>query len=107
MQARVFGLNLPLERRIAFSRVDRVAAISRVSWWSWAGIGFGGWGGILLFGVGSSNKRLPMPDKGWRYDILMTLQDGKTIRVEVVKSAPEAAEIERQMRERLGLPAAF
>jgi hypothetical protein len=44
-----------------------------------------------------------MPDKGWMYDILMTVEEGKTIKIGTVKSPDIASEIERESRQRLGL----
>ncbi len=104
MQYRLFCLGLPFKRRIPHSDVVRVAAISRESWWSRAG-------GYLVFprnlassGVGTRVDRTPMPTKGWRYDILMTLKSGKTIKIETVKSLHTAKEMELLLRAILGLP---
>jgi hypothetical protein len=44
-----------------------------------------------------------MPDKGWMYDILITVEKGNTIRIGKVKSPNVANEIERESRQRLGL----
>ncbi|MBM4463064.1 MAG: hypothetical protein FJ012_06960 [Chloroflexi bacterium] len=111
MQLKVFGLRLPLKRRIPFSQVVRVARFSRESWWSRYGTGGGNWpafpgpgGGPVII---TNPSRLPMPDKGWRYDILLTVRRGKTIKIGTVKSAVLANEVEQECRERLGLPHFF
>lgn len=104
MQLRLLGVALPIKRRIPRSDVVRVASICRESWWSRAG-------GHLVFprnlassGEGTRVDRTPMPTKGWRYDILMTLKGGKTIRIETVRSPLAAKEVEQQLRHRVGLP---
>ncbi len=105
MQLRLFRWGLPIRRRIARAEVVRIAAVSRESWWSRAG-------GYMVFprnlassGEGTRPDRMPMPTKGWRYDILMTLKAGKTIKIDTVKSPQIAKDLERRLRGLLGLPA--
>ena len=111
MQLKVVGLRLPLKRRIPFPQVVRVASLCRESWWSRYGTGGGNWpafpgpGGEPL--IITNPTRLPMPDKGWRYDILLTAKGGKTIKIGTVKSAVLASEVEPECRERQGLPHHF
>jgi hypothetical protein len=102
-QLRLFSLGLPIKQRIAHSDVVRVSSVCRESWWSRTG-------GFLVFprnlassGEGTRLDRTPMPTKGWRYDILMALKGGKTMKVETVKSPDAAKEVEQQLRRRLGL----
>jgi len=45
-----------------------------------------------------------MPNKGWRYDLLMTHKGGHTTRLEVLKSSDAAYDLVGQLRQRLGLP---
>jgi hypothetical protein len=44
-----------------------------------------------------------MPTKGWRYDILMTLKAGKTVKIDTVKSSQTAKDTEQRLRRMLGL----
>lgn len=111
IQLKVVGLRLPLKRRVPYAQVVRVASVCRESWWSRYGTGGGNWpvfpgpgGGPLII---TNPSRLPMPDKGWRYDILLTVERGKTTKIGTVKSAVLADEVERECRERLGLPHFF
>ena len=94
MQLKVLSFRLPLRRRVPYSRVVQVATVCRESWWSriW-----------LEHSIGNPEERSPMPDKGWMYDILITVEKGKTIRIGTVKSLNAASEIERESRQRLGL----
>ena len=106
MQLRLFRVALPIKRRIPYSEVVRVAAVSRDSWWSWSLVPISGWFGHSLVG-GGRGERTEMPGKGWRYDILMTLKGGKTIKIETVKSTHTAKEMEQQLRHRVGLPETY
>ena len=106
MQLRLFCVELPVKRRIPYSKVVRVAAISRDSWWSWALVPISGWFGHSLVG-GGRGERTEMPGKGWRHDILVTLEGGKTLKIETVKSTRTAKEMERQLRHRVGLPETY
>jgi hypothetical protein len=95
MQLKLLGLRLPVRRRFSYSQVARVATVCRETWWSriW-----------LEWSIGNPEERSPMPDKGWRYDILLAVEGGKKpIRIGTVKSPDIASEIERESRQRLGL----
>jgi hypothetical protein len=96
MQIRLFCLRLPIKRRIHYSEVAHVSVMSRVSWW-WAPTErWESW-------MQSPRSVTEMPTKGWRYDILMTLRGGKTIKIETATSIAVANEMERQLRQTIGL----
>jgi len=107
MQLKVVGLRLPLKRRVRYGQVVRVASVCRESWWSRYGTGGGNWPVFPGQGSGpliiTNPSRLPMPDEGWRYDILLTVERGKTIKIGTVKSAVLGDEVERECSERLSL----
>jgi len=103
-QLRMFSFGLPIRRQISHAEVVRIAVVSRESWWSRAG-------GHLVFprnlassGEGTRVDHTPMPTKGWRYDILMTLRAGNTIKIDTVKSPQTAKDMEQRLRRILGLP---
>ena len=104
LRFKLFGLPLPINKRVPFSQVAHVAVVCRESWWSRAGGGWSGWAGIILFGMGSPETRSRMATKGWRYDLLMTQKGGHTTRLEVLKSPDVAYELVGRLRQRLGLP---
>jgi hypothetical protein len=104
LRFKLVGLPLPIKKRVPFSEVAHVAVVCRESWWSWAGGGWSGWAGIILFGMGSSETRSEMPTKGWRYDLLMDQKGGHKTRLEVLKSSDAAYDLVGQLRQRLGLP---
>lgn len=107
LRFKLLGLPLPIKKSIPFSEAVRVAVVCRESWWSRAGGPFGNVQGFLMFGIASvSEAREPMPTKGWRYDLLMTQEGGRTIRMEVLKSSRAADDLVGQLRHRLGLPSA-
>jgi hypothetical protein len=103
MQLTLFCVRLPIKPRIPYSEVVRVAAISRESWWSWAPVPISGWFGHSWVG-GGRRERTEMTGKGCRHDILVTLEGGKTLKVENVKSTRTAKETEQQLRHIVGLP---
>jgi len=103
-------LKLPLRRKILYSQVGRVATACREVWWA-SGI----------FGMARSKNpieilrtiidirdvitvRMKMPERGWRYDILMTVKGGKRfIKLGTLKSPDTASELVEECRRRLGL----
>ena len=96
MQLRLFCISLPIKRRIPYSQVVEVASICREAWWSRIADGH--------FYPELTNEHTPMPTKGWRHDILMTLRGGKTVKIETVTSLDVARGIEQQLQQRIGLP---
>jgi hypothetical protein len=104
LRFRLFGLPLPINKRVPFSQVAHVAVVCRESWWSRSGTGWSGWAGIILFGMGSPETRPEMPTKGWRYDLLMAEKGGRTTRLEVLKSSDSANDLARELRRSIGLP---
>jgi hypothetical protein len=104
LRFKLLGLPLPIKKRIPFSEVVHVAVVCRESWWSRAG-------GFLVYpwnlasaGPGTRLDRTPMSTAGWRYDLLMTQEGGRTIRLEVLKSSRAADDLVGQLRHRLGFP---
>ena len=103
-------LRLPMRRKISNSQVGRVATACREVWWA---------GGIL--GMARSKNpveilrtlidirdvitvRTKMPERGWRYDILITVKGGrKFIKLGTLKSPDTASELVEECRRRLGL----
>ena len=55
----------------------------------------------------SRAERTVMPSKGWRYDGLMTLEGGKTIKINTVHSPDAAAAMEQRLRRAIGLCAEY
>ena len=94
MRLCILGGKLPLRRRVPYAQVGQISTICRETWWSRV------W---LEQSIGNPEERSPMPHKGWMYDILMTLEEGKTIKIGTVKSPNIATEIEQESRRRLGL----
>jgi hypothetical protein len=104
MRFKVLGLPLPLTRRVPFSEVGHVAVVCRESWWSRTG-------GPLVFprnlassGPGTRPDRMPMPARGWRYDLLLTQKGGRKIKVVTLKPSDDAYAMAAQLRRRVGLP---
>jgi len=95
MQLCILGLKLPLRRKLPYSQVRHIATVSRETWWSRV------W---LEHSIANPQERSPMPHRGWVYDILMTVKGGKKpIKIGTVKSPDIASEIEREVKQRLGL----
>lgn len=107
MQLSVLGLRLPLKRRFTFTQVVHVNKVFRQAWWSHG-----------LFGMASSLNPLEIirtlweiqdigkthvPIRGFRYDILVVIQGGKSIKLGTVKSPEVANQIERECRLRFRL----
>jgi len=99
MQFCILWFKLPLRRKVPYSQIEKVSSYC----WSSASAGGGGWLAILLLRMGSPRARREMPTKGWRYDILMTVKGGETIKIGTDDSLDVADEIERECRRRLGL----
>ena len=96
MQLRLFCVSLPIKRKIPYSQVVGVASICREAWWSRIPDGH--------FYPELTQEHTPMPTRGWRNDILMTLRGGKTVKIETVTSLDVAREIEQELRQMIGLP---
>lgn len=106
MRLRVLGPGLPIRRRISYTQVVRVATACRTTWWAYAGER----GGRLRIAPGfiTGPTNVPMvPGKGWRYDLLVTVKGGKTIRAGTLKSSAVADALQRELRKRLGLAPVF
>jgi hypothetical protein len=97
MQLRLFCLRLPIKRRIQYSQVANISGVSRESWWA---APTERWESDLQ----NPKSVTEMPTRGWRYDILMALRGGRTVKIETVTSLDVAREIEQQLRQRIGLP---
>jgi hypothetical protein len=110
MQPCFLWLRLPMRRKIPYSQVGRVATACREVWWA-SGI----------FGMARSKNpvevlrtlidirdvitvRTKMPERGWRYDILITVKGGRRfIKLGTLKSPDTASELVEESRQRLGL----
>jgi hypothetical protein len=97
LRFKLFGLPLPINKRVPFSQVAHVAVVCRESWWSRTGP-YGTFYPELI------NEHAPMPNRGWRYDLLMAQKGGRTTRLEVLKSPDNAYDLVGRLRQRLGLP---
>jgi len=103
MHFKFLGLDLPVRRRIPYSEVVRVATICREAWWSRALTPISGSFGRGVISGGGRPERTVMPSRGWRYDVVMTLKGGQTIKVKTVDSPDAAAGIELQLKRMTGL----
>jgi hypothetical protein len=95
MRLCILGGKLPLRRRVPYAQVGQISTICRETWWSriW-----------LAHSIGNPKEPSPMPNKGWVYDLLVTVKGGrKPIRVGAVKSPDTASNLAKECRRRLGL----
>ena len=95
MQLKVLGLRLPLRRRVSYAQVGQISTICRETWWSriW-----------LAHSIGNPKEPSPMPNKGWVYDLLVTVKGSrKPIRIGAVKAPDTASNLVEECRRRLGL----
>jgi len=91
----VLRLKLPLRRQFPYSQIVGVATVCRESWWSriW-----------LAHSIGNPKEPSPMPNKGWVYDLLVTVKGSrKPIEIGTVKSPDTASNLVEECRQRLGL----
>jgi hypothetical protein len=100
LRFKLFGLPLPINKRVPFSQVAHVAVVCRESWWSRTGP-YGTFYPELV------NEHEPMPNRGWRYELLMAQKGGRTTRLEVLKSRDTANDLVREFRRRTGLPSQY
>jgi hypothetical protein len=110
MRPCILGIRLPLRRRITYPQVREVTTACREVWWA---------SGIL--GMARSKNpiellrtlidirdvvtvRTKMPERGWRYDILVTIKGGKRfIKLGTLKSPDTASDLAEECRQRVGL----
>jgi hypothetical protein len=95
MQPCILGLKLPLRRRVPYAQIGRISSVCRETWWSriW-----------LAHGIGNPEELSPMPNKGWVYDLLLTVKGSrKPIEIGTVKSPNTASNLVEECRRRLGL----
>jgi len=103
-------LKLPLRRRLSYPQVREVTTACREVWWA-SGI----------FGMARSKNpveilrtiidmrdvitiRTKMPERGWRYDILVRVEGSKKfIKLGTLKSPDTASKVVEESRQRLGL----
>jgi len=95
MRPCILGLKLPLRRRVSYAQVGQISTVCRETWWSriW-----------LAHSIGNPEEPSPMPNKGWMYDLLMTVKGSrKPIEIGTVKSPDTASNLAEECRQRLGL----
>ena len=95
MQLCILRLKLPLRRRVPYAQVRQISTICRETWWSriW-----------LAHSIGNTKEPSPMPNKGWVYDLLVTVKGSrKPIEIGTVKSPDTASNLVEECRQRLGL----
>lgn len=96
---KLLGVRLPLKQQISYGEVAKAGSFCRVSWWSHANSPFHPMAVLLAFGVGSGHSRTEMATKGWRWDINLTLADGRVIKLATVKTPQKAGELESMLRQ--------
>ena len=95
MRPCILGGKFPLRRRVPYAQVGQISTICRETWWSRV------W---LAHSVGNPKEPSPMPNKGWVYDLLVTVKGSrKPIEIGTVKSPNTASELVEECRRRLGL----
>ena len=107
-QFHILGRGLPIGERIPYSKVVRVKLISESLGIGRPGSRNAGKGmRVSLFGFSLSRGRHRMQDKKADYYLIVAVEEGDTFKIGPIDSANIAEDVERQLRQRLGLPENF
>lgn len=91
------GLRLPVRQHIAFDDVVKVSTFCRISRFGEAGGPLNPFATLAVWGIYSPSSRTEMPNKGWLWDVNLTLKGGRKVKVATVRTPQAAAEMESRL----------